>query len=321
MIAKLLAERYNDVVAVDNWDERTKLQQVEGLPLTAKVHRDHLSGWLESNHRLVQFIFHLGARTDTTEMDEATHMRLNYDYSRQVWHQCVKFGLPLVYASSAGTYGSGAKGWSDNHDLIPELEPLNPYARSKQAFDLWALEQEDKPYFWAGLKFFNVYGPGERFKGRMSSVVRHAWQQIKETGQVKLFESHHPDYPHGGQKRDFIYVKDVVEVMFWLMLNRKPQHNGIYNLGTGRARTFRDLTEAVFAALEKEPKIEFIPTPEDIRDKYQYFTEAKMEKLRSIGYSRSFTSLEEGVREYVQKYLEQEKYRYAPEAEEVEGNG
>ncbi|MTI19481.1 ADP-glyceromanno-heptose 6-epimerase, partial [Fulvivirga sp. RKSG066] len=239
-----------------------------------------------NNHEEVEFIFHIGAKTDTTLFDLEIFNKLNIQYSKDVWNRCVKYQIPLVYASSAATYGLGEHGYDDDESKIPQLKPLNPYGQSKQDFDIWAQEQEKKPFFWAGLKFFNVYGPNEYHKGRMASVIWHSYNQIKETGKMNLFRSHNPDYKDGEQKRDFVYVKDVVDVCFWLMRHRKD--SGIYNLGSGKARTFLDLTKAVFKALEKPEDIGFIDTPADIRDKYQYFTEANMNKLRSIGYSKKF---------------------------------
>jgi ADP-L-glycero-D-manno-heptose 6-epimerase len=213
----------------------------------------------------------------------------------------VEFGLPLVYASSAATYGDGSLGYSDNESLIPSLKPLNPYGISKNEFDKWVLDRERKPFFWAGLKFFNVYGPNEFHKGRMASVVYHAYRQIKETGKMKLFRSHHPDYKDGEQLRDFIYVKDVTAVIRFLMEQRPI--SGIFNLGTGKAETFLELVNQTFRAMGKEPRIEFVDTPADIRDKYQYFTQADMQKLRSAGYHNDFSTLTEGVSDYVGKYL------------------
>ncbi|HKK38314.1 MAG TPA: ADP-glyceromanno-heptose 6-epimerase, partial [Cryomorphaceae bacterium] len=270
------------------------------------VERRDFHDWLEENHKLVYFIFHIGARTDTTEFDKSIFDDLNVDYSQKIWKACVEFGIPLVYASSAATYGLGEHGYDDNHGVVDKLEPLNPYGVSKNEFDKWALAQEKKPYFWAGLKFFNVYGPNEFHKGRMASVIFHAFNQIEKNGEVRLFRSHNPEYRDGEQLRDFIYVKDLINVCLFLMENRK--HSGLYNLGTGKARTFLDLAKATFAALDMEPKISFIDTPADIRDKYQYFTEANMEKLKGIGYEKEFTSLEEGVTDYVQNYLEKESY-------------
>jgi ADP-L-glycero-D-manno-heptose 6-epimerase len=200
----------------------------------------------------------------------------------------------------------GELGYDDDESLIPKLRPLNPYGQSKQDFDVWALQQDKKPFYWAGLKFFNVYGPNEYHKVRMASVVWHAFRQIKETGKMKLFRSHNPKYKDGEQMRDFVYVKDVLEVCMFLMHHRK--NSGIYNLGSGKARTFLDLTRAVFRSMNLPEQIEFIDTPADIRDKYQYFTEARMEKLKSIGYDRDFTTLETGVKEYVQEYLTKGKF-------------
>jgi ADP-L-glycero-D-manno-heptose 6-epimerase len=213
----------------------------------------------------------------------------------------VAYGLPLVYASSAATYGAGELGYSDEHSVSANLKPLNPYGYSKLRFDNWALAQKECPYTWAGLKFFNVYGPNEYHKGRMASVVFHAFRQINETGKVKLFRSHRPDFTDGGQMRDFVYVKDVVKVCYHLMQHRNVQ--GLFNLGSGKARTFKDLALNVFRATGKAPEIEFIDTPEDIRDKYQYFTQAEMQKLLQTGYQDPFYTLEEGIEDYVKQYL------------------
>ena len=301
LVGELLRQGWQDIVAVDDFSRPDKAPNLEGKTLSAKVDRKEFHDWLDANQQLVQFIFHLGARTDTTEFDTAIFDELNLHYSQEVWKRCVKYGIPLVYASSAATYGAGEHGYDDDHDLIAKLKPLNPYGESKNDFDQWALAQAEKPYFWAGLKFFNVYGPNEYHKGRMASVVLHAFRQIRDTGGMKLFRSHNPDYKDGEQLRDFVYVKDVCDVCLFLMEHRK--HSGIYNLGSGKARTFLDLARAVFAALGKDENIEFIDTPADIRDKYQYYTEANMAKLKGIGYDKPFTSLEEGVRDYVTNYL------------------
>jgi ADP-L-glycero-D-manno-heptose 6-epimerase len=303
-VGELLKAGYTDIVAVDDFSREDKAPNLAGKQLTARVHRNDLATWLDANERFVQFIFHLGARTDTTEFDHRIFDELNVHYSRMVWERCVRYGIPLVYASSAATYGAGEHGYDDDHALIPKLKPLNPYGESKQTFDMWALEQTATPYFWAGLKFFNVYGPNEYHKGRMASVVFHAFNQISGTGDMKLFRSHRPDYADGGQLRDFVYVRDVCAVCIWLMEHRKA--SAIYNLGSGKARTFLDLARATFTAMARPERIEFIDTPADIRDKYQYFTEARMEKLRTAGYDRPFASLEEGVADYVRQYLSKE---------------
>jgi ADP-L-glycero-D-manno-heptose 6-epimerase len=200
----------------------------------------------------------------------------------------------------------GEHGYHDDHELVEKLKPLNPYGESKNEFDKWVLKQTSFPPFWAGLKFFNVYGPNEYHKGRMASVIFHAFYQIKETGKVKLFRSHHPQFKDGEQLRDFIYVKDVVDVIHFLMEQKPP--SGLYNVGTGKARTFLDLAKSTFSALDLKPKIELIDTPADIRDKYQYFTEADMSKLRKAGYKKPFTTLEKGIDDYVKNYLLPEKY-------------
>jgi ADP-L-glycero-D-manno-heptose 6-epimerase len=303
LIHRLNQDNFNAIIAVDKFDSPAKNRNLEGARIQEKVDRDKFFRWLESNYELVEFIFHIGARTDTTEFDKAVFDRLNVSYSQEVWRHCVNHQIPLIYASSAATYGLGENGYidSDQPEFLKKLQPLNPYGWSKLEFDIWAVQQEKKPFFWAGLKFFNVYGPNEYHKGRMASVVWHAYQQIRSTGKVKLFRSHRPDYGDGKQKRDFVYVKDVVEVCVFLMHHRK--NSGIYNLGSGKARTFLDLASAVFASLDRSPDIEFIDTPADIRDKYQYFTEADMKKLRSIGFAVPFKSMEQGVEDYVTNYL------------------
>jgi len=301
LIEKLNSENFKNIVAVDNFSIKAKKPNYINLNVLEFVERDIFIDWLNQNGDQVEFIFHIGAKTDTTLFDQDVFDKLNINYSKAVWKKCVEYQIPLVYASSAATYGLGEHGYEDDEEIIPELKPLNPYGQSKQDFDVWALKQNDRPFYWAGLKFFNVYGPNEYHKGRMASVIWHAYNQIKETGGMKLFRSHNPDFKDGEQKRDFIYVNDVVDVCYWLMRHRKD--SGIYNLGSGEARTFLDLTRAVFKNMDIEEKISFIDTPEDIRDKYQYFTEADMSKLRSIGYSKKFHSLEEGVEDYVRGYL------------------
>jgi ADP-L-glycero-D-manno-heptose 6-epimerase len=306
LVSKLNQEGFVDLILVDDFSSEEKMKNLAGKKYSQLIHRDNFIQWLKENQRLVQFIFHIGARTDTTEFSKEIFDRLNLNYTKDIWNVCVEFGLPLVYASSAATYGIGENGYDDNESLIDNLKPLNPYGDSKNEFDKWALKQEKKPYFWVGLKFFNVYGPNEFHKGRMASVIMHSFNQIEEKGSVKLFRSHHPDYKDGEQLRDFVYVKDVVEVCHFLLHHRKD--SGIYNLGSGKARTFLDLVKNTFAGLGKEAQIEFIDTPVDIRDKYQYYTEANMTKLKSIGYSKAFHTLEEGVSDYVKNYLLGKKY-------------
>jgi ADP-L-glycero-D-manno-heptose 6-epimerase len=308
LIKRLNADNFNMIIAVDKFNNAEKNKNLAGAKIQERVERDHFFEWLDKNNELVEFIFHIGARTDTTEFNKAVFDELNVSYSQEIWKRCVAYQIPLVYASSAATYGLGELGFKDDESKMKKLKPLNPYGWSKLEFDIWALAQKEKPFFWAGLKFFNVYGPNEYHKSRMASVIWHAFNQIKSTGKMKLFRSHNPDYKDGGQLRDFIYVKDLVEVCVFLMNHRKDP--GIYNLGTGKARTFLDLTKATFKAMKKKEDISFIDTPEDIRDKYQYFTEADMSKLRGIGYSREFTTLEEGVNDYVTNYLQKGLKRY-----------
>ena len=306
LAARLNEARFFDLVLVDDFSRVDKAPNHAELKCTERVDRLAFFDWLEVNENQVQFIFHLGARTDTTEQDRSIFDDLNVSYSQRIWNACVEYGLPLVYASSAATYGGGEQGYTDDHSIVEALTPLNRYGESKNDFDRWALNQAAEghaPYFWAGLKFFNVFGPNEYHKGRMASVVFHTFNQAKATDAMKLFRSHRSDYTDGGQTRDFVYVKDVVEVCYFLMHHRQSSSNGLYNLGTGKARTFLDLATATFHAMGKEPNISFIDTPEDIRDTYQYFTEADMSKLRSIGYHREFHSLESAIDDYVKNYL------------------
>ena len=306
LISRLNQDNFNYIIAVDDFSNPEKNKNLEGKKIQEKVDRKDFIKWLESNHKFVEFIFHLGARTDTTEFDQDIFDELNLNYSKDVWKACCDYQIPLVYASSGATYGGGELGYSDSEEIINKLQPLNPYGRSKNDFDIWALEQEKKPFFWAGLKFFNVYGPNEFHKSRMASVVFHTFNQVKSKGAMKLFRSHNPEFKDGEQLRDFVYVKDVVEVIHFLMHHRK--NSGLYNLGTGQARTFLDLAKNTFKALDLDPNISFIDTPEDIRDKYQYFTEAEMDKLKSIGYNKPFSTLEEGVKDYVQNHLISKTY-------------
>lgn len=310
-IASNLAKRlnhqgYDNLILVDSLEEHAKNKNLNGVECVDAIERDQFIEWLTEHSDEVEFIFHLGARTDTTEFNFRVLDSLNLSYSKLLWEICTVKQIPLLYASSAATYGMGENSFSDDHSLIKDLKPLNPYGLSKQLFDMHVLEQTKTPPFWCGLKFFNVYGPHEFHKGRMASVVLHAYSQIKRTGKVKLFKSHHPDFKDGEQLRDFIYIDDVLDVCMFFYNKYQEQvqtPNGIYNLGTGNARTFNHLVRAIFNALNLRPDIEYINTPEDIRDKYQYFTEAKMEKLRAAGYDYNFISLEEGVKKYID-YLE-----------------
>ena len=306
LVRKLNNEGFTHLVLADDFSDELKNKNLEGKQFIEKVHRKELMSWTEKNHQLVDFIFHIGARTDTTEFDTAIFDELNLNYSKNLWEKCVKFQIPFIYASSAATYGMGEFGFEDNHEIVEKLKPLNPYGQSKNEFDKWVLMQIECPPFWAGFKFFNVFGPNEYHKSRMASVVFHAFNQIKETGEMKLFKSHKIEYKDGEQLRDFIYVKDVCDVLLFMMKHKKD--SGIYNLGTGKARTFNDLAGATFSALNKIPNISFIDTPVDIREKYQYFTQGDMQKLKSIGYKKPFSTLENGVKDYVKSYLIKGEY-------------
>lgn len=302
---RLNAEGFSNLILVDHFDTPARNQNTEGVSFTQKIDRDLFVEWLTENSQDVLFVFHLGARTDTSEFNFRVLDSLNLSYSKSLWEICTVKKIPFLYASSAATYGMGEQGFSDAHTGIRTLKPLNPYGLSKQLFDLYVLEQSQTPPRWCGLKFFNVYGPGEQHKGRMASVVLHAYRQIKETGQVNLFASHHPDFKDGEQLRDFISVNDVADVcMYFFQQHLVP--SAIYNCGTGVARSFNDLAKAIFASMQFPVRINYIPTPADIRDKYQYYTQADMSKLRQAGFENLFTSLEDGVRLYV-AYLQEEK--------------
>lgn len=297
---------YYDIIVVDDFYQWKKEKNLKGKRVHDWVHRDLFISYFEKQASQIDIVFHLGARTDTVSEDTAVFNLLNLRYSKEIWRICTAQSIPLVYASSAATYGDGSFGFVDSHDIVPNLKPLNAYALSKQQFDLWALEQEDTPPQWYGLKFFNVYGPNEYHKARMASVIFHAWHQIRDTGKLKLFKSHRPEWPDGGQERDFIYVRDVLQ-MVWNISEHKPQ-SGLYNVGTGKARTFKDLGIATFQALSLEANIEYIDMPEDLREKYQYFTEADMSKWIAAELPLPATSIEDGVKDYVQQYLNTNKF-------------
>lgn len=306
MVSYLNQNGFENLILVDEFNDEEKKLNLLYKKYLVRVEREDFFNWAEKEKPAVHFVFHLGARTDTTEFDYSIHQHLNVEYSQKIWNYCTINNIPLVYASSAATYGEGELGYHDDHEIIERLHPLNPYGISKNEFDKWMLHQEDHPPFWAGLKFFNVYGPNEYHKARMASVIFHSFNQIKENGKVKLFKSHKEGYEDGEQLRDFVYVKDVVEVCYWLMEHQPA--SAIYNLGTGKARSFNDLVKSTFAGLDLQPNIEFIDMPEDIRDKYQYFTEASMDKLKAAGYTKDFYSLEKGVEDYVRNYLSQNTF-------------
>jgi ADP-L-glycero-D-manno-heptose 6-epimerase len=311
---------YKNIIIADDFSDEDKWFNFDVKDFSAKIEREELFEWLKNEKPAIDFVFHLGARTDTTEFDYSIHERLNVVYSQNIWNYCTAGNIPLIYASSAATYGSGEFGYNDDHALVEKLQPLNPYGVSKNEFDKWVLKQTPNSrlptHFWAGLKFFNVYGPNEYHKERMASVIFHSFNQAKATGKVKLFKSHRTDFKDGQQLRDFIYVEDIAKVCCWMMEESSepgtPEasklQSGLYNLGTGKARTFEDLVKATFTSMGKETVIEYIDMPEDIRDKYQYFTEAAMGKLRNAGYTNPFYTLEEGIEDYVKNYLLKKSY-------------
>ena len=303
-----------DIIAVDDFSKTEKEPNLVGKHIAQRIERSEFIDWFSNNTHSVSFVFHLGARTDTTEFDYTILEKLNLEYSKDVFNICIKHSIPIIYASSAATYGAGELGYDDHDPSVSEhLKPLNPYGISKNEFDKWVFEtmhnnKELATAHWFGLKFFNVYGPNEYHKGRMASTIFHFFNQIESKGEVSLFKSHRPDYQDGEQMRDFVYVKDVLKVMWFLFQNHPTVHSGIYNLGTGKARAFNDVVKNVFKNVHKPLTINYIPTPEDIRDKYQYFTEATMDKLHTEGYAENFYSLEEGIEDYIQHYLKPNLY-------------
>lgn len=301
IVRELNLKGIQDILLVDQLEHGEKWKNLRGLKYLDILHP---SEFFESNlwkaKHPVKGIYHMGACSDTTETDMDFLYQNNTRYSNILFELCTQFKIPLCYASSAATYGDGEKGYSDDEKIIPTLKPLNKYGYSKQLTDEWVLKQKKTPPKWFGVKFFNVYGPQEYHKGKMNSVVYQAHQQIQENGEVKLFKSYRKEFIDGGQKRDFVYVKDVVRAMMSLMETNK---SGIYNLGSGSARTFVDLVNATFKAQNKKPKIKFIDMPEELKNQYQYFTEADMSKFKKAVPKFKFHTLEEGVADYVQNYL------------------
>ncbi len=306
LAGRLNREGYSHIILVDGFSSESKQANLSGKSFAGQVNRDDFFRWLEKHHPEVCFVFHLGARTDTAEKDMAVFNRLNLQYSKNIWKACASYQIPLIYASSAATYGAGEHGYNDSHSTLHQLKPLNPYGKSKHDFDRWALRQQSTPPYWAGLKFFNVYGPNEYHKGRMASSILHMFRQTRQQGAISLFRSHREDIADGEQKRDFVYVKDVVDVCLYLFKHQTLP--GIYNIGTGQARTFREVATLVFKAIGREPNIQYIDTPESIRNNYQYYTKASVLKLRKAGYVNEFTSLEEGIEDYISNYLSAAKY-------------
>lgn len=302
MLSYLNKNGESNIIIVDDFTQTDKAKNWQDKSFSQKVERKDLVTFLSKTRLQISSIIHLGARTDTALNDWNLFLELNFNYSQKLWVYATEKQIPFIYASSAATYGNGSLGFIDSHELCKELAPLNQYGQSKQDFDLWVLEQKQTPSKWYGFKFFNVFGPNEYHKNRMASVVFHTIKQIRKTGAMKLFRSHHPDFKDGEQSRDFIYVKDLVQTLYHF--KEQSIQNGIYNLGTGHARTFHDLVHQVFHSLDLKPNISFIDTPVDIRDNYQYFTKADINKLSSVVENvKSFYSLEDGVKDYVQNYL------------------
>ena len=296
-----------DVVVCDRFGSDERWRNIARHDVADVVTPEQLDDFLTANRADVRTILHMGAISSTTERDVDRILRNNFTLSRELWRRCSDEGWSYLYASSAATYGGGEAGFLDDEDpeALARLKPLNAYGWSKHLFDRWVVRTlaagGPRPPQWAGLKFFNVYGPNEYHKESMKSVIAQIFPTAASGGTVKLFRSHHPDYEDGGQLRDFVYVDDCVEAIDWL--KRNPKVCGLFNIGSGRARSFLDLARAVFAALDLEPKIGYIDTPVEIRDRYQYFTQAEMGKLREAGFSTNATELEDGVADYVRNYL------------------
>jgi ADP-L-glycero-D-manno-heptose 6-epimerase len=310
IVAKLAEDMALDVVVCDRLREAElgKWRNIAKHPIGDFVAPDQMFDWLERRWRDVELVVHMAAVSSTTEPDADKIVHSNFTLSRDLFRWCADRQRRLVYASSAATYGDGSLGFEDRDDVnsLAALRPLNTYGWSKALFDLFAARQAARDYAppqWVGLKFFNVYGPNEEHKHSMKSVASQIWPQIRDSHAVQLFKSYREGVPDGGQTRDFVYVRDVAEVVEWLSQN--PQVNGVYNLGSGKARTFEDMARAVFNSAGKPAQIEYTPMPPAIRDKYQYFTEARMERLRAAGYDRPLTSLEDGIEDYVTSYLSQ----------------
>lgn len=297
LIAALNARGITDLLVVDDLGHGEKWRNLNGLEFADVMGIDDFRYAIRHDAiRSVDAVFHMGACSSTTETNADYLLDNNYRYARELCDWCLEHDARMIYASSAATYGDGAVGWSDDLELLPDLRPLNMYGYSKHVFDLWALRQGRFDRI-AGLKYFNVYGPNEAHKGDMRSVVHKAWGEIRATGRLRLFRSHRPDFADGEQLRDFVYVRDAVAVT--LFFADHPDVSGLFNCGTGRARTWNDLARAVFRAMGREPNIEYVDMPAAIRPNYQYRTEADLQRLRAAGYSAEFTSLEDGVAEYV----------------------
>ncbi len=300
---KLNQEGVKDVIIVDSLGKADKWKNLLGKKFVEFVHKDKFIQWIEEDKvpYSIESIVHMGACSSTTQRDADFLMDNNFSYTRSLARWSMEKGIRFLYASSAATYGDGEEGYSDKEEEIYKLRPLNMYGYSKHLFDTWALDNQVLDQM-AGLKFFNVFGPNEYHKGDMASLIYKAYHQIQETGKLKLFKSYRAEYQHGEQLRDFVYVKDCLDVMWWLLNN--PKCNGIFNVGTGKARCWNDLAKAIFQAMGKECCLEYIEMPETIRDRYQYFTQAEMEKLRKVQGNSPFQSLEESVGDYIQNYLQ-----------------
>ena len=306
LVSRLNQLGFNDLLLVDDFSYESKKNNLIQKKFIKKVDRLDFINNINFFFSDIHLVYHLGARTDTIDTNEDVFLKLNLNYSKKIWQKCVENQIPILYASSAACYGNGKLGFDDCHKLVHRLKPLNAYARSKNNFDKWVLDQSLYPPFWVGVRFFNVYGPNEYHKGRMASVILHAFNNINKKGKIELFKSYLKEYNNGAQSRDFIYVKDLIQVIILMMM--KKNKSGIYNLGTGKSRTFNDLARAIFKSMGKVEKIFYIDMPSEIKETYQYYTEANMQKFVNNEYKFNFTNLEEGVSDYINNYLLYSKY-------------
>ncbi len=304
LIWALNEKGHSDILVSDRFGLGDKWKNIVHRNIDFGVPQKDFKSWMSANSPNIKAVFHMGACSATTERDADYLMDNNVLVTKYLWDYCATHSIPFLYASSAATYGAEESNFSDSHSRIPDLVPINKYGFSKQLFDAWAIKQKKAPPAWFGFKFFNVYGPQEYHKGSQASVVYHAFPQVRDKGELRLFKSYREGISHGDQQRDFVYVKDVVKVLMHFWENSRNIPSGVYNLGTGKARSFSDLGRAVFHAMDKKPSFQWIEMPEALKNQYQYFTEADLQKLRNeAGYREEFYSLEAGIEDYVQNYL------------------
>lgn len=312
LVSLLNQKGFQNLYLCDHFNNPEKNKNLEGKLVKEQIEVENLFNWIDKSDVAIDFVFHLGAKAGVFLQDKETLNTYNLEFSEKIWNYCSQHQIPLIYASSGATYGVSEKGYSDEEHQLKDLNPVNEYAASKHNFDVWALQQKSRPPFWAGLKFFNVYGPNEYHKGIRASMVFKSFQQIRETGSTTLFGSFNPSIPDGEYKRDFIYVKDVIQICYWFLIQSFQTNSeispGIYNVGTGIPKSFNELARQVFETLEEKVNIIYQQVPEKIRKGYPEIGYAEVEKLRKAGYTTPFTTLEDGIKDYISQYLLKEKY-------------